>query len=109
MNMKAADVAEGIWTYLKKEKLTDMTEEVARLLLSRAGIEKRKAIVESAAKLSDSEQSEIEDILTEKWGKFEKIEFVINPELLGGMRVILGDKVLDLSVKHRLEKIYEQI
>ena len=42
------------------------------------------------------------------WEKAE-IEFRVVPELVGGLRILAGDLVLDGSVRGRLEKIRREL
>lgn len=62
-----------------------------------------KATVESATVLTEEELQ----TLTEKLGtggKQVKITTKVNPALIGGLRVRVGDRVFDYSVKTRLER-----
>jgi F-type H+-transporting ATPase subunit delta len=47
--------------------------------------------------------------LNKKYGKDLSTEFVVKPELLGGMRVRVGSDVWDGSVRNRLERLRQQL
>ncbi len=47
--------------------------------------------------------------LKSKYGNDLTTEFVVNPELLGGMRVRVGSDVWDGSVRNRLERLKQQL
>lgn len=77
--------------------------------LIRLEAEKRHARIESATQLSSETSSRILKNLKKKYGKDLTTEFVVNPELLGGMRVRLGSDVWDGSVRNRLERLKQQL
>lgn len=77
--------------------------------LLRLEIEKRHARIESASELSAETNSRILNNLAKKYGRDLTTEFVVNCELLGGMRVRVGSDVWDGSVRHRLESLQQQL
>jgi F-type H+-transporting ATPase subunit delta len=66
---------------------------------------RRHAIVESASQLSNEQCDEIRTELQKVHGKDLTAEFILNPDLIGGMRVKLGSTVWDGSVKSRLDNL----
>jgi F-type H+-transporting ATPase subunit delta len=76
--------------------------------LLRLEIEKRHARIESASELSAETNSRILQNLKRKYGRDLTTEFVVNRELLGGMRIRVGSDVWDGSVRHRLESLQQQ-
>jgi len=76
--------------------------------LLRLEIEKRHARIESASELSAETNSRILQNLKKKYGRDLTTEFVVNRELLGGMRIRVGSDVWDGSVRHRLESLQQQ-
>lgn len=77
--------------------------ELKRLV--RLELEKRQVRVESATGLNDREMDRVKAELTKQYGEGLEFEFYINPELIGGMRVRVGNDVWDGSVKSRLERL----
>jgi len=71
----------------------------------RLELEKSKAEVESAQALSVDQRSEIERGLQSKYGASLKADYIVNPELVGGVVIRVGDDVLDGSLRTRLEKL----
>lgn len=63
-------------------------------------------LIESAFALSDAQVQDLLAALTRKFGLKLKPEVRVNPELIGGVRVQVGDHVLDTSVKTRLEQMH---
>lgn len=63
--------------------------------------------IESAVKLDDTQKKELEAVLSKKaTGSFT---YVVNPKILGGLRVKLGGKQIDLSLAGKLSQIKEQL
>lgn len=77
--------------------------------LIRLEVEKRHAQIESAAELTSETRSRILKNLRQKYSKDLMTEFVVNPQLLGGMRVRIGSDVWDGTVRNRLERLKQQL
>ncbi len=74
--------------------------------------ERRRRIrveVVSAAPLGDDQKQRLEQLLTEGFQLHPILETRVDPELLGGMRVRVGDWLYDASVITELENIRSQI
>ncbi|MEQ1749905.1 MAG: F0F1 ATP synthase subunit delta [Prosthecobacter sp.] len=65
----------------------------------------QRALVESATQLTPAIAVELQASLSKKYGRALNLEFNVNPELLGGIRVKVGSDVWDGSVKARLEAL----
>ena len=91
----------------KPRHCIDILQNYKRLL--RLEFEKRHATIESAAELSPGIREQIESNLKRKYGADLTTEFVVNPQLIGGMRVRLGSDVWDGSVQNRLQRLAQQI
>jgi len=77
--------------------------------LLRLEVEKRRARIETASEMDPATQSEVVSNLKKKYGSDLTPEFVVNPELLGGMRIRVGSDVWDGSVRNRLERLQQQL
>jgi F-type H+-transporting ATPase subunit delta len=77
--------------------------------LVRLELEKRRARIESAAELSSEVRSQIVASLQRKYGPDLTTEFMITPELLGGLRIRVGSDVWDGSVQERLRRLEETL
>lgn len=108
MSKQSEEIATGIWEYLKKEKKTELLSEVIMALKTKAEDDNSAVVVETARPLSADEKEEILEMVSEKWNT-KQVEFGVDANLLGGMKIRQGDKVLDLSVRAKLEGIYEQV
>ncbi len=91
----------------KPRHCIDILQNYKRLL--RLEIEKRHATIESAVELSPEIREQIVSNLKRKYGADLTTEFVVNPQLIGGMRVRLGSNVWDGSVQNRLQRLAQQI
>ena len=65
--------------------------------------------VRTAAELSPSEQTSLADVLKQRTGKTVRMEIRLEPELIGGMIVRMGDTVIDGSLRARLEQVRSRL
>ena len=77
--------------------------------LVRLEVEKRHARIESAGELAQDVRSQIVASLQRKYGNDLSTEFVVSPELLGGLRIRVGSDVWDGSVRNRLERLEQNL
>ena len=77
------------------------------LLDKRAG--RVRVIVRSAVALGAEQQVELRKTLSASLNKEPVLDLRIDPELLGGLVVQVGDKVYDTSVRSRLEALRNQL
>ena len=91
----------------KPRNYVSVLKNYKRLL--RFELEKRRARIETAREVDPVTQSEIVSNLKKRYGSDLTTEFVVTPELLGGMRVRVGSDVWDGSVRNRLERLQQQL
>lgn len=75
--------------------------------LLRLELDKGHARVETAVELQANTRNAVEADLRAKSPRELTFEYVVNPELLGGMRVKVGSDVWDGSVRARLQRLQE--
>lgn len=63
------------------------------------------ALVFSAFEISETALAEVTQSLEKRFGRKLNVVVEMQPELIGGIRVVVGDEVLDTSVKARLEQM----
>jgi F-type H+-transporting ATPase subunit delta len=73
--------------------------------LARLETARREVLVESATELTATEGQRISAGLAKDYGDKLTIQFKTDPELLGGLRIKVGDDVFDGSVKGRLDRL----
>lgn len=69
-----------------------------------SGISGDEAVVTSALPLTDEEQSRVKEMLD-----VEAVKFQVNPEILGGLVVRVGDQVVDDSVARQMGALRERL
>ena len=73
------------------------------LVKSRSGVS--DATIESAFPIDDAQLPQVVAALEKRFGRKLNASVVVDPELIGGIRVAVGDEVLDTSVRARLERM----
>ena len=91
----------------KPRRYIEVLKNYRRLL--RLELEKRQAKIETASEVDSATTSELVANLKEKYGSDLATEFVVNPELLGGMRIRVGSDVWDGTVRNRLERLQQEL
>ena len=91
----------------KPRNYVNVLKNYKRLL--RLELEKRHATIETASEVDSAVRSEIEANLKSKYGNDLSTEFHVAPELLGGMRIRVGNDVWDGSVRNRLERLQHEL
>jgi len=70
---------------------------------------KELATVTVAAPLSAEQQARLSELLERSAGRPVKITTVVDPELIGGVRIQIADEVIDGSVRARLDELRAQL
>ena len=91
----------------KPRHYIDVLKNYRRLL--RLEVEKRTATIETATELSPDAGGQIVANLKRKYGSDLAANFVVNQDLLGGMRIRVGSDVWDSSVRNRLHRLQQQL
>ena len=76
--------------------------------LIRLEIQKRQATVESAVDIDQGLKEKIAANLRSRYGDDVTVDYKLNPDLLGGLRIKIGDDVWDGSVRQRLNRLQQQ-
>ena len=66
---------------------------------------RRQVVVESSTPIDGQTRERVETGLQQKYGSDLSFEFSVNPDLIGGMRIRVGNDVWDGSVKARLARL----
>jgi F-type H+-transporting ATPase subunit delta len=91
----------------KPRNYIKVLESYKRLL--RLEVEKRTATIESATELAPQAGADLVANLKRRYGSDLATRFVVNKELLGGMRIRVGSDVWDSSVRNRLHRLQQQL
>jgi F-type H+-transporting ATPase subunit delta len=91
----------------KPRHYVEVLKNYRRLL--RLEMEKRQARIETASEVDSATTSELVANLKRKYGSDLTTQFVVNLELLGGMRIRVGSDVWDGSVRNRLQRLQHEL
>ena len=83
--------------------LPDVAAQFQTLVNQRSGVS--DATVYSAYPIDANQLDDVVASLEKRFGRKLNASVVVDPELIGGVRVVVGDEVLDTSVKARLEQM----
>ncbi|MDB5798817.1 MAG: atpH [Paucimonas sp.] len=64
------------------------------------------ARIDSAFEISQAQVQELVAVLEKKFGRKLNPTVTVDPSLIGGVRVVVGDQVLDTSVRAKLQKMH---
>ncbi len=81
--------------------LPQIAQQFSALVNARSGVS--DALVESAFEITPAQLAEVLAALEKRFARKLNPTVVVAPELIGGIRVTVGDEVLDTSVSARLE------
>ncbi|MBE3569091.1 MAG: ATP synthase F1 subunit delta, partial [Bacillales bacterium] len=92
----------------REDNLLEMAEEYIVLANNERGI--AEATVTSVRPLNEEEKSSLSSVLAEKIGKQTlEIENIVDPNLLGGLKVRIGNRILDGSLRGKLDRLKQMI
>jgi len=87
--------------------LRDVVEYATRMLAER--LRKTRAMVESAVPLSEEVLRRLGDALKRLTGRDPEMKTLVDPGILGGVRVQVGSVLYDGSLKGQLENLREEL
>jgi F-type H+-transporting ATPase subunit b/F-type H+-transporting ATPase subunit delta len=85
---------------LRGERADEAVLDLAELAVARRG--EVVAHVSAAANLSDAQRTRLTEVLTRIYGHPVSVQLHVNPELLGGLNIAVGDEVIDGTLSSRL-------
>lgn len=80
-----------------------IAEQYRALVNARSGA--ADAVVHSAYPVDAQALAALGPVLEKRFSRKLNLSVVVEPELIGGIRVVVGDEVLDTSVKARLQQM----
>ena len=83
--------------------LPEIAGQFTALVNSRSGVS--DAVIESAYPIAGPALADVVATLEKRFARKLNARVELRPELIGGIRVSVGDEVLDTSVKARLEQM----
>ena len=81
--------------------LPEISQQFRALHNERSGLQ--DAVIYSAFPMDDTTLAKVSAVLEQRFGRRLRTSVVLQPDLIGGVKVVVGDEVLDTSVKARLD------
>jgi F-type H+-transporting ATPase subunit delta len=100
---EAENLVRVLAEYARLELLPQIREQFEALKNEREGV--MEAEVQSAFELSQGQISELVSRLEKKFARKIKARMTLDKELIGGVRILLGDKVIDGSARAQLSAL----
>jgi ATP synthase F1 delta subunit len=94
------------------ELLRGQPAEEAVLTLAEVAVARRGEVVahvSAATELSDAQQQRLTQVLSRVYGHPVTVQMQIDPELLGGLAISVGDEVIDGTLSSRLAAAQTQL
>ena len=101
----------GIFTVVDKARQTEIPA-IFRYFIARVKEMKGVGIaqVSTAVELSEAQKAQVESRLLETTAyKSFEMSYRVDPSLIGGMVIRIGDRVVDSSIKNRLNDLRKQL
>ena len=83
--------------------LPEIASQFQALVDSKSGVS--HATIESAFPIDDGQLAAVKTAMERRFGRKLDASVIVVPELIGGVRVVVGDEVLDTSIRARLEQM----
>jgi len=109
MNDQVDKIVEGILIYLKARKAEQLLPQVIDKLQAKVKISQETARIISAVSMTLEEQTSIKEYLKKTFGKEFNAEVFVDPSIIGGFILHVGDEVIDKSIKGKLKKLSEDL
>jgi F-type H+-transporting ATPase subunit delta len=103
LHAKAGNLLRAVLDNGRFGALPEIAAQFAALVNAQSGVS--DARVESAFPIDAAQLAEVVATLEKRFGRKLNASVEVKPELIGGIRVTVGDEVLDTSVKARLEQM----
>jgi|LGVF01.1.fsa_nt_gb F-type H+-transporting ATPase subunit delta len=106
----SAEMLNFLFVVLDKRRaneIINVNKEFNKLVDEYKGI--AQAFVKSAIELDEDEKKELISELSKLTGKEIRLKTAIDPDVIGGVYIKIGDKVIDGSVRNKLNVIKEEL
>lgn len=104
----ARGLVDGVVSYLKNEgKMKSVMPKVQAFLTRVTSQAKKEKIarIATSVELTQEEKKHVEDVLVRLLGHEVTLECVVQPQLVAGFRIQVGDWIVDTTLKSQLEKM----
>lgn len=111
LNKKASvltvEIVKHIVALPRGRRVSDALADAAAMVADQQGL--GLAEVQVAHDLSSAQDSAVREMLTARFGRDHYLDVVISPEVIGGVRIHVGDVVIDASVSKQLHDMRLQL
>ncbi len=103
-------VADMVYDFLAKRDGLDQLPEIIQILKSRYDmLPSDQVLVTTAISLSPETKKQLSSLLSQRLGSGNTVIFKTDKSIVGGLVIRHKDKIIDLSLNHRLNKIREEL
>jgi F-type H+-transporting ATPase subunit delta len=93
--------------YPRGLRMQYVLEEYAKVAAARR--ERLVAVVHSAVPLTEAQRDRLSTALARVYGRAVHLDIDVDPEVVGGLRIAVGDEVIDATVLSRLDEARRQL
>ena len=107
-----ADISKNVVKFFFRKRLLSKSSEILSQLRKIINKEEGRIVakVSSVERLDSKMKTSLEHALKKRYSAKEIVFFEsINEKLLGGVKIEIGDEVIDLSVKNKIQKLQEYL
>ena len=110
-NNRVQQIAKGFVKYLENVGQVDQLSELSKIQQKQGWLKgvDNTAIIISAVTLKPVEKKNVTQFIKKTFGLSPNIKYQVDKSIIGGLIIRVGNKVLDVSLKHRLEKLRESM
>jgi F-type H+-transporting ATPase subunit delta len=102
----------GVLDYVKSEAKSPDTRAKVRSALNKVSADEQNrnvAFVETAIELSEKEFADLKKALEGLFKRTLEVKMNVKPELLGGMRISVGDWIYDATLSNQLYQLQSNL
>jgi len=88
------------------DMLRRLVAEVGALTRGQPG---ERIVVRTAVPLTPDERSQLEELLARRFGPGRRLAIEVDPQILGGIWLRVGNQIIDGSLRGRLEALRRQL
>lgn len=103
---KVSTVMEVVGKLTREQQLSLL--KTYRKMLTR-NINQNTALVETSVLLTENSRNDLEKVINDQFKKELTFEYTLNTNILGGLKVTVGDDLIDASLISNFEKLKQVI
>ena len=103
------EIVAGFIAYLKSINQLSNLPKIIDCLNKQVTNQQNTALITSSTALNSSEIEKIHQFLKKKLGKDFVIDLEVDKTLMGGIKIEVGDQIIDLSLNNRLNQIIDNL